>query len=171
MKKQLPLIGLAAVLCLQLSGCAPIERIDQRDNQVTKDEKQADKHLNTLKNGAVVRDLTSQWINPYPLNALPGGSNSLPPCAVAINRPGSITLAEVSAYVSKRCHLPVVVTPDAQAMLIPSGGGKTEQLSGPVPPPDPNGMMPLSAFGGLRYALPPCLPMVPHYVDCSGRGN
>ncbi|MDN0112730.1 PilN family type IVB pilus formation outer membrane protein [Yersinia mollaretii] len=157
MKKQLPLIGLAAALCLSLSGCAPLERIDQRDNQVTTDEKQADKHLTTLKSGAVVRDLTSQWINPYPLNALSGGGNSLPPCAVAINRPGSITLAEVSAYVSKRCHLPVVVTPDAQAMLIPSGGGKTEQLSGPVPAPDPNGMMPLAALGGAAIR-PAALP-------------
>ncbi|MFN3071443.1 PilN family type IVB pilus formation outer membrane protein [Serratia sp. J2] len=147
MKKNLPLTGLAATLCLLLSGCAPLERINKIDNTVSQDEKRADKHLHALKKGSVVRDLTSQWINPYPLNALPGSNSLLPPCAVAINRPGSITLAEVSAFISKRCQLPVVVTPDAQAILAPTGG-KTEQLSGPVPAPDPNGMVPLAALGG-----------------------
>ncbi|CAI2536417.1 PilN family type IVB pilus formation outer membrane protein [Serratia liquefaciens] len=148
MKTHLPLTGLAATLCLLLSGCAPLERIDKIDNTVSQNEKKADNHIHAIKNGAVVRDLTSQWINPYPLNAQAGGNGLLPPCAVAINRPGSITLAEVSAFISKRCRLPVVVTPDAQAMLAPTGGGKTEQLSGPVPAPDPNGMVPLAALGG-----------------------
>ncbi|QXN65094.1 PilN family type IVB pilus formation outer membrane protein [Serratia fonticola] len=156
MKKHLPLTGLAATLCLLLSGCAPLERINKVDNTVSQDEKQADKHLHALKKGAVVRDLTSQWINPYPLNAQPGGNNLLPPCAVAINRPGSITLAEVSAFISKRCQLPVVVTPDAQAILAPTGG-KTEQLSGPVPAPDPNGMVPLAALGGSPVRAAPAV--------------
>ncbi|CAI2035887.1 Bundle-forming pilus B [Serratia fonticola] len=156
MKKHLPLTGLAATLCLLLSGCAPLERINKIDNTVSQDEKRADKHLHALKKGAVVRDLTSQWINPYPLNAQPGGNNLLPPCAVAINRPGSITLAEVSAFISKRCQLPVVVTPDAQAILAPTGG-KTEQLSGPVPAPDPNGMVPLAALGGSPVRAAPAV--------------
>ncbi|NYA16308.1 PilN family type IVB pilus formation outer membrane protein [Serratia fonticola] len=156
MKKNLPLTGLAATLCLLLSGCAPLERINKIDNTVSQDEKRADKHLHALKKGAVVRDLTSQWINPYPLNAQPGGNNLLPPCAVAINRPGSITLAEVSAFISKRCQLPVVVTPDAQAILAPTGG-KTEQLSGPVPAPDPNGMVPLAALGGSPVRAAPAV--------------
>ncbi|EOY9202436.1 PilN family type IVB pilus formation outer membrane protein [Serratia marcescens] len=156
MKKHLPLTGLAATLCLLLSGCAPLERIDKIDNKVSQDEKQADKHLNALKKGSVVRDLTSQWINPYPLNTQPGGNSLLPPCAVAINRPGSITLAEVSAFISKRCRLPVVVTPDAQAILAPTGG-KTEQLSGPVPAPDPNGMVPLAALGGSPARAAPAV--------------
>ncbi|MEM5444988.1 PilN family type IVB pilus formation outer membrane protein, partial [Serratia marcescens] len=154
MKKHLPLTGLAATLCLLLSGCAPLERIDKIDNQVSRDENQADKHLHALKKGSVVRDLTSQWINPYPLNAQPGGNSLLPPCAVAINRPGSITLAEVSAFISKRCRLPVVVTPDAQAILAPTGG-KTEQISGPVPAPDPNGLVPLAALGGSSARAAP----------------
>ncbi|WP_449631935.1 PilN family type IVB pilus formation outer membrane protein [Rahnella aceris] len=148
MKKNLPLTGLAALLCLLVTGCAPLDRIDKTDAKVSQDEKQADGHLKALKNGAVVRDLSTQWINPYPLNALPGGNTLLPPCAVAINRPGNISLAEISAFISKSCRLPVIVTPDAQAILVPSGGGKTEQVSGPVPAPDPNGMLPLSTLGG-----------------------
>jgi len=154
MKKHLPLTGVAATLCLLLSGCAPLERIDKIDNRVSRDETQADKHLHALKQGSVVRDLTSQWINPYPLNAQPGSNSLLPPCAVAINRPGSITLAEVSAFISKRCRLPVVVTPDAQAILAPTGG-KTEQISGPIPAPDPNGLVPLATLGGSSARAAP----------------
>lgn len=157
MKNHLPLTGLAATLCLLLSGCAPLERIDKIDNTVSQNEKQADKHLHAIKNGAVVRDLTSQWINPYPLNSQSGSNSLLPPCAVAINRPGSITLAEVSAFISKRCRLPVVVTPDAQAMLAPTGGGKTEQLSGPIPAPDTNGMVALAALGGTPTRTAPAV--------------
>lgn len=146
MKKYLPFTRLAVALCLLLTGCAPLERIDKIDNQVTTNEKLVDKNLQVLKNGSVVRDLTSQWINPYPLNTEASTNNLLPPCAVAINRPGSITLQEVSAYISKRCQLSVVVTPDAQSMMTPVGG-KTEQVRGPLPAPDPNGMIPLASMG------------------------
>ncbi|MDE9528427.1 PilN family type IVB pilus formation outer membrane protein, partial [Xenorhabdus bovienii] len=78
------------------------------------DEKQIDKNLQTIKNGSVVRNLTTQWINPYPINAQSDGNTPIPPCAVSIKRPGNITLAEVSAFISKQCHLSVIVTPDAR---------------------------------------------------------
>lgn len=149
MKKYLPLTGLATALCLLLAGCAPLDRIDRIDNQVSANEKQADKHMQTLKSGSVVRDLSSQWINPWPLNTQAGSNNLMPPCQVAINRPGNITLSEVSAYISKRCKIPVVVTPDALAMMVPTGG-KTEQLSGPIPAPDANGMLPLASLGASQ---------------------
>ncbi|PKH19359.1 PilN family type IVB pilus formation outer membrane protein [Enterobacterales bacterium CwR94] len=146
MKRYLLLTGLATALCLLLTGCAPLDRIDRTDNQVSANEKQANKHIQMLKSGPVVRDLSSQWINPYPLNTQTGSYNLMPPCQVAINRPGNITLAEVSAYISKRCKIPVVVTPDALAMMAPTGG-KTEQLSGPIPAPDASSMVPLASLG------------------------
>lgn len=148
MKKQFSLSAMATTLCLLLAGCASLDRIDQTDHQAGQDEAQADQHLHALQRGSVVRDLTSQWINPVPLNARSGEMAPLPPCAVAINRPGAVTLADVSAFISQRCHLQVVVTPDAQAISMPSGG-KTEQLSGAVPPPDASGMVPLAAMGGM----------------------
>lgn len=148
MKNRLPLTGIAAALCLLLSGCAPLERIDKIDDKVMSDEKQADKNLQTIKNGSVVRNLTTQWINPYPINTQSDSNTPLPPCAVAINRPGNITLAEVSAFISKQCRLSVIVTPDAKAILAPPSGGKTERINGPIPAPDQNGMLPLSIMGG-----------------------
>jgi type IVB pilus formation R64 PilN family outer membrane protein len=153
MKINLPLTGLATALCLLLSGCATFERFDSIDKHVSQNEKLADSSFHAPKNSPFVRDLTSQWINPNPLNT--SGNNPLPPCAVAINRPGTITLAEISAYISKRCHIPVVVTPDALAMLAPAGG-KTEQISGAIPPPDSNGMVPLA---GLGASTPRAIPV------------
>ncbi|UJT80926.1 PilN family type IVB pilus formation outer membrane protein (plasmid) [Edwardsiella piscicida] len=146
MKKHRQLSGVAAILYLLLSGCSMFERIDKIDNTVSHDETLAQKHLQSATNSPVVRDLSSQWINPWPINAKPSGTNHLPPCAIAINRPGVITLAEIGAYISKRCRIPVVITPDAMAMLTPSG--KTEQMSGPIPAPDATGMVPLSTLGG-----------------------
>ncbi|MGK2679313.1 PilN family type IVB pilus formation outer membrane protein [Serratia marcescens] len=145
------LTGIAAALCLLLSGCAPLTRIDSIDNRISADERLGDTHRQTLKNGTVVRDLTTQWINPYPLNAT-GSSDGripLPPCALAVNRPGTLSIADVGALISKQCRLPVTVTPDAQAVLTTTatGGGATEQLSGPIPAPDPNGMVALATLG------------------------
>lgn len=158
MKKHLPISGLAAVLCLLLIGCAPLDRIDKIDNQVTATERLADKHMQTLKDGGVVRDIATQWINPYPLNTRRGSYNMMPPCAVAINRPGTMTLQEVSAYISTRCRIPVVITPDAQAMIA-SSYGKTERISGPVPAPDPSGMIPLALMGATSPRSAPVAPV------------
>lgn len=147
MKKKFLLPRLTPLVCLLLSGCASLERIDKTDNEITVSEKQTDNHLQTLKNGSVVRELTSQWINPYPLNTLSDNNKSIPPCQVAINHPGTITLQEVSAYISKRCKIPVVITPDAQAMLTPPTEGKTGQINGAIPAPDASGMIPLAMMG------------------------
>src|SRR5690606_24437094 len=123
-------------------------------------EVQADAHKRALESGQVVRDLTSQWINPVPLNGLAGQRSELPPCAVKINRPGNVSLAYVSSFITDQCRIPVVVTPDAQAAMAGSGGGtasKTEKMSGPLPAPDASGMVPLAAMGqmgGQPVAVP-----------------
>ncbi|WP_426575562.1 PilN family type IVB pilus formation outer membrane protein (plasmid) [Xenorhabdus stockiae] len=148
MKNKFPLTGVAAALCLLLSGCAPLDRIDKIDGKIISDEKQMDKDLQSAKIGSVVRNLSTQWINPYPINESSGSNTPLPPCSIEINRPGKVTLADISDFINKQCRLSVIVTPDAKAMLTPKSGNKTEQINGPIPAPDPNGMLPLSGMGG-----------------------
>lgn len=148
MKKRLSLSGTAAALCLLLSGCSSLNRIDQIDHKADTAGTQASQHIQALQNGSVVREIPTQWINPVPLNAKNGSASRLPPCSVSINRPGVVTLADISAFISQHCHIPVVITPDAQAVLSPAGG-KTESLSGSIPPPDASGMVPLAAMGGM----------------------
>lgn len=138
----------AAALCLLASGCSTLDRVDATEKRAAAAEAQADAHKRALDSGQVVRDLTSQWINPVPLSGLAGQRPELPPCAVKINRPGSTTLAWVSAFITDQCRIPVVVTPDAQAAMAGSGGGgRTEKMPGPLPAPDASGMVPLAAMG------------------------
>jgi len=139
----------AAALCLLASGCSTLDRVDATEKRAGVAEAQADAHKRALDSGQVVRDLTSQWINPVPLSGLAGQRPELPPCAVKINRPGSTTLAWVSAFITDQCRIPVVVTPDAQAAMAGSGdaSSRTEKMSGPLPAPDASGMVPLAAMG------------------------
>lgn len=151
-------LGAVALLCLLASSCSTLERVDATEKRADAVEAQADLHKRAIDSGQVVRDLSTQWINPVPLSGLPGERSALPPCAVKINRPGSVTLAYVSAFITDQCRIPVVVTPDAQAAISGSDtGGTTERMSGPLPAPDATGMVPLAAIGqsGGRPAVVP----------------
>ncbi len=134
-------------LSLLLSGCSSMNRINQTMAQSDSDYGTAKGHLGQLSSGSPVQDLTSQWINPVPLNSPSQTQAQLPGCALTLTRPGDVSLAEISAFITRTCKLPVVVTPDAQAAMT-TGQGKTEKIQGSVPAPDASGMVPLNAIGG-----------------------
>ncbi|EGC2020705.1 PilN family type IVB pilus formation outer membrane protein [Salmonella enterica] len=134
-----------AMLCL-LSGCSTLDRIDAVGKQARDDEKITSQHLQKMKSGEVVRELPSQWINPVPLNARDNDRERLPSCLVQINRPGVISVNDISAHITRTCHISVVLTPDARQVT--QASGPTEQIKGPVPAPDANGMLPLAQMGG-----------------------
>ncbi|EGX5146887.1 PilN family type IVB pilus formation outer membrane protein [Salmonella enterica] len=133
-----------AILCL-LSGCSTLDRIDAVGKQARDDEKITSKHLQKMKSGEVVRELPSQWINPIPLNARGNDRERLPSCLIQINRPGVISVNDISALITRTCHLTVVLTPDARQVT--QASGPTEQIRGPLPAPDANGMLPLAQMG------------------------
>lgn len=146
MKKTLTALAMA---CL-LAGCSTLDRIDSLGKQVSETENTTTKHLQTLKSGNVVRELPSQWINPVPLNAKGRDRERLPACLIPINRPGAISLNDISAFITRTCNISVVLTPDARQ--ITQEGGATEQIKGSLPAPDANGMMPLAQMGGSSPA-------------------
>lgn len=141
-----------AMLCL-LSGCSSLDRIDAVGNQARDDEKITSQHLQKMKSGEVVRELPSQWINPVPLNARGNDRERLPSCLVQINRPGVISVNDISAHITRTCRISVVLTPDARQVT--QASGPTEQIKGPVPAPDANGMLPLAQMGGAVPAPAP----------------
>ncbi|WP_210512608.1 PilN family type IVB pilus formation outer membrane protein [Pantoea ananatis] len=155
--KQFTLLTVA--LCFLVSGCSTLERVDATQKRAAAHEAQADAYKRALDSGQVVREISSQWINPVPLNGVAGQRSELPPCVVRVNRPGMVSLAYVSSFITDQCRIPVVVTPDAQATLAGSSdsGGKTEKISGSLPSPDASGMVPLSSIGqgGIRPAAVP----------------
>lgn len=141
-----------AILCL-LSGCSTLDRIDAVGKQAREDEKVTSQHLQKMKSGEVVRELPSQWINPVPLNARGNDRERLPSCLIQINRPGAISVNDISALITRTCHLSVVLTPDARQVTQVSG--PTEQIKGPLPTPDANGMLPLAQMGNTVTAPVP----------------
>lgn len=151
-KTRLALSALSAlaVLCL-LAGCSTLDSIDSLDRKAREDGNTVNKHLQTLKSGDVVRDLPGQWINPIPLNARGHDRERLPACLIPVNRPGVISLNDISALITRTCHIPVVLTPDARQ--ITQAGGPTEQIKGPLPAPDANGMLPLAQMGSSAATL------------------
>jgi len=147
MHKTQTALASAIALSLLLSGCSSMNRINQTMAQSDSDYGTAKGHLGQLSSGSPVQDLTSQWINPVPLNSPSQTQAQLPGCALTLTRPGDVSLAEISAFITRICKLPVVVTPDAQAAMT-TGQGKTEKIQGSVPAPDASGMVPLNAIGG-----------------------
>ncbi|HIE7651445.1 PilN family type IVB pilus formation outer membrane protein [Salmonella enterica] len=133
-----------AILSL-LSGCSTLDRIDAVGKQARDDEKITSQHLQKMKSGEVVREHPSQWINPIPLNARGNDRERLPSCLIQINRPGVISVNDISALITRTCHLTVVFTPDARQVT--QASGPTEQIKGPLPAPDANGMLPLAQMG------------------------
>lgn len=147
MHKTQTALASAIALSLLLSGCSSMDRINQTITQSDSDYGTAKGHLGQLSSGSPVQDLTAQWINPVPLNSPSQTQAQLPGCALTLTRPGDVSLAEISAFITRTCKLPVVVTPDAQAAMT-TGQGKTEKIQGSVPAPDASGMVPLNAIGG-----------------------
>lgn len=147
MHKTQTALASAIALSLLLSGCSSMNRINQTMAQSDSDYGTAKGHLGQLSSGSPVQDLTSQWINPVPLNSPSQTQAQLPGCALTLTRPGDVSLAEISAFITRTCKLPVVVTPDAQAAMT-TGQGKTEKIQGSIPAPDASGMVPLNAIGG-----------------------
>ncbi|OVZ88334.1 PilN family type IVB pilus formation outer membrane protein [Yersinia kristensenii] len=130
-----------------LSGCSSMDRINQTMKQTDTDYSTATGHINQMASRSPVQDLTTQWINPVPLNSQVQQAK-LPGCTPIFNRPGEVSLAEVSAFITRTCKISVVITPDAQAVMMP-GQGKTERIQGSIPAPDSNGMVPLNAMGAV----------------------
>ncbi|MDI6955848.1 PilN family type IVB pilus formation outer membrane protein [Pantoea sp. Pa-EAmG] len=165
-------LGAVALLCLLASSCSTLERVDATEKRADAVEAQADLHKRAIDSGQVVRDLSTQWINPVPINGIAGERPTLPPCSIKINRPGDVSLAYISAFIADQCRIPVIITPDAQAMLAGSsgGGGVTQKMSGSLPPPDANGMVPLAAMGqaGNQPAVVPQATGVLHGVTWNG---
>lgn len=148
--KMLPVIrgaSLTATLCM-LAGCSSMQRINDAINSTDADHATASAQLQKMTTGSPVQEISGQWINPVPLNAVSYKKEALPGCAVTLTRPGEMTLADVGAFITQDCKIPVVITPDAQ--FSGTQQGATERMSGaiPVPAPDASGMVPLAQMGG-----------------------
>lgn len=139
--------ALACTVLSLLAGCTT--PLNQVQNKAAADFDTARQHMTAAPAGSPVKEMSTQWINPVPLNVKDNTKEKLPDCAITLVRRGDVTLADVSAAITADCGIPVVVTPDAWSAA--SGGGSTTRMSGAVPPPvavtDPTAMVPLDRMG------------------------
>lgn len=144
MKKTL--IAMMMACGLLMTGCSSFSRITSLITQLDKQHDAIKKQLNPQEPDSPVQDLTTQWINPVPLEKDPVARTPLPDCAIILTRPGYISLAEINSFITQQCRQSVMVTPDAQAALLMSD--KKETSAGPPPQPEEGGMEPLSTLVG-----------------------
>nr|WP_210753607.1 hypothetical protein [Salmonella enterica] len=143
------LTGLAAAitLALGLSGCGALDNINHTVGKTDTEYSRGQKAMKSMSTGKPVQEISTQWINPVPLDQQ-NKKSQLPGCTPVLTQPGNISLNEVMAFITRSCHVPVSATPDAIAAMTASmTSGKTEKLSA-VPLPSTTGMPPLSSLGG-----------------------
>lgn len=151
LKKSLGLFRISFLMTsIALSGCSGMERIDSINDKTEKNSTTSKKYLKEIQSGNVVRELPAQWINTTPVNSLKNkvlNERNVPSCSVNMNRPGSVSLADISAFIVRICGVPVVVSPDVNQSGLNSSSTKKVQGTLPLPSPDPSGMMPLAQMG------------------------
>lgn len=152
---RLPRAPLAPVCAaLLLAGCASLDRINTQLSETEKTQRVVSGQIEDMRKGRVVKTLTSQWINPTPISGKGSEISRLPACTPTFSRAGEVTLAEIGAFISTTCRIPVFITPDAQSAGT-SAGTTTEAMRGPIPAPDPaTGMVPLSQLGSAPVSAP-----------------
>ncbi|HEI6739915.1 hypothetical protein [Yersinia enterocolitica] len=145
-----PRVKLAPIfVCLLLTGCSSLERINTQISDTENTQKIVTGKIEDMRKGKVVQELTSQWINTTPITGKGSEKSQLPSCAPTFSRAGDVSLAEIGAFISTTCRIPLFITPDAQGVGN-SGGTTTQAMSGSIPPPDPTtGMIPLAQLGSM----------------------
>ncbi|MGT1696577.1 PilN family type IVB pilus formation outer membrane protein [Salmonella enterica subsp. enterica serovar Winslow] len=145
--KRLTGLASAITLALGLSGCGALDNINHTVGKTDTEYSRGQKAMKSMTTGKPVQEISTQWINPVPLDQQ-NKKSQLPGCTPVLTQPGNISLNEVMAFITRTCHVPVSATPDAiAAMTASTTSGKTEKLSA-VPLPSTTGMPPLSSLGG-----------------------
>ncbi|MBI6855929.1 PilN family type IVB pilus formation outer membrane protein [Pseudomonas cichorii] len=141
MSKPSQLVGIA--LCLMVASCS-MQRVDESIDRAEASASEASEYAEILRNrqAAQKRETVVFSQKPYvsikPLTAKHGIPSNLD-CDVAYRPAESVSINEIAQYISKECHLPVIVSPDAlnPGVLSAPGG------SGSAPSPDSlAGLMP-----------------------------
>lgn len=145
---KIPLTRMAiAISLVLLAGCSTVRNVNKTMDNTESEYGRAQSHFNTMAQGNPVQEIKTQWINPVPLSGTTQAA-TLPGCSVTYTNPGSVSLNDLSAFITRTCRIPVVITPDAVSTV--AGSGITEKMNGPLPSPDASGMVPLNQMGATQ---------------------
>ena len=143
-------LALLAGLPLLVSGCA-VQRINDtaRDVDSTVDSATALLHKQGIDAPAVVWSDT-QWVNRTPISDNGQAAANIPACSLSLAIAGHTDLNRIGQQITRACGIPVVVNLTGGNA---TGSGVTQKISGAIPPPTDNGMVPLNAISGQTTPL------------------
>lgn len=149
--KRKTLSVLVAGLPLLLSACA-VQRINDTSKDVdsTMESTNALLHKQGLDAPPVVWSDT-QWVNKTPISTNASGTALIPSCNLSLAMAGNISLHRIGQQITRACGIPVSVNVSSAGT---TGSGVTQQITGAIPPPSDNGMVPLNAIAGQANAAP-----------------
>ncbi|MQK60713.1 PilN family type IVB pilus formation outer membrane protein, partial [Escherichia coli] len=117
--------------------------INTNELAAEKDAQKATEYAKKIRNNPVIQDSTKQWINTTPIIEKQV-KQSAPPCPIVINTRSDIELRQIAQRITQTCHIPVRISADVWTYLNGTGTGSTQQMTGSIPAPDANGMVPLA---------------------------
>ncbi|ADP10399.1 Type IVB pilus formation outer membrane protein [Erwinia sp. Ejp617] len=144
MEKTAGLQLLMMTLCLAQASCSSWHRIDNSDRQISALETRSEEAIRQQTSAQVVTEMSTQWVDLEPIAGNPDGDaeHHIPPCMLTLNHPGSITLDELTAFISQQCGVPISPTRDAIEFLSArstspvASSANNQQASGALPLPE-----------------------------------
>lgn len=143
--KSKTLLALLVGFSTLVSGCA-VQRINDtaRDVDKTVDDTTAILHKQGMDAPAVVWSNT-QWVNKTPISDNGQAAANIPSCSLSLAIAGNTDLNRIGQQITRACGIPVVINLTAGSA---TGSGVTQKITGAIPPPTDNGMVPLGAING-----------------------
>lgn len=148
--KSKTLLALLVGLSTLVSGCA-VQRINDtaRDVDSTVDNTTALLHKQGMDAPPVVWSET-QWVNKTPISDNGQSAANIPSCSLSLAIAGNTDLKRIGQQITRACGIPVVVNLTQGGS---TGSGVTQKITGAIPPPTDNGMVPLGAISGQTAPL------------------
>lgn len=135
-----------------LASCSSVQRIDKAAGRATLQGQEASSYAAVLRNQQAEpkRDTVvfsdKPWVSTQPLVArrgLPTASD----CELVYRPSGSVGLTEIAGYITSQCGVPVLISPDALAPSVYSGGAGMAAMAGGSPD-SLAGLLPIGVISG-----------------------
>lgn len=135
-----------------LASCSSVQRIDEAAGRATLQGQEASSYAAVLRNQQAEpkRDTVvfsdKPWVSTQPLVARRGLPTATD-CELVYRPSGSVGLTEIAGYITSQCGVPVLISPDALAPSVYSGGAGMAAMAGGSPD-SLAGLLPVGVISG-----------------------
>jgi type IVB pilus formation R64 PilN family outer membrane protein len=135
-----------------LASCSSVQRVDEAAGRATLQGQEASSYAAVLRNQQAEpkRDTVvfsdKPWVSTQPLVARRGLPTATD-CELVYRPSGSVGLTEIAGYITSQCGMPVLISPDALAPSVYSGGAGMAAMAGGSPD-SLAGLLPVGVISG-----------------------